>query len=86
MGLLIGFSFPIAISRYDQRKNYGEAEANAIGTEYVLADLLPGDDRSGVRGLLKQYLDQHVLFYTTRNKSSLSEANHFLAGCTFGGC
>ena len=42
MGLLIGFSFSMAVSRYDQRKNYEEAETNAIGTEYVRADLLPG--------------------------------------------
>ena len=41
LGLIIGFSFSMAISRYDQRKNYEEAEANAIGTEYVRADLLP---------------------------------------------
>ena len=34
LGLIIGFSFSMAISRYDQRKNYEEAEANAIGTEY----------------------------------------------------
>jgi hypothetical protein len=33
LGLLIGFSFSMAVSRYDQRKNYEEAEANAIGTE-----------------------------------------------------
>ena len=30
----------IAVSRYDQRKNYEEAEANAIGTEYFRAGLL----------------------------------------------
>jgi hypothetical protein len=35
LGLIIGFSFSMAVSRYDQRKNYEEAEANAIGTEYV---------------------------------------------------
>ena len=28
LGLIIGFSFSMAISRYDQRKNYEEAEAN----------------------------------------------------------
>jgi hypothetical protein len=37
LALLIGFSFSMAVSRYDQRKNYEEAEANAIGTEYVRA-------------------------------------------------
>ena len=41
LGLIIGFSFSMATTRYDQRKNYEEAEANAIGTEYVRADLLP---------------------------------------------
>lgn len=30
----------MAVTRYDQRKNYEEDEANAIGTEYVRADLL----------------------------------------------
>src|SRR5437762_5362288 len=49
LGLLIGFSFSMAISRYDQRKNYEEAEANAIGTEYVRADFLPADDAAKVR-------------------------------------
>lgn len=73
LGLLIGFSFSMAVSRYDQRKNYEEAEANAIGTEYVRADLLPVDDRPRVRQLLKQYIDQRVLFYTTRNKQKLAK-------------
>src|SRR3974390_3171517 len=41
LGLLIGFSFSMALTRYDQRKNYEEEEANAIGTEYVRAGLLP---------------------------------------------
>jgi len=63
LGLIIGFSFSMVISRYDQRKNYEEAEANAIGTEYVRADLLPAGDAAKVRELLKKYLDQRVLFY-----------------------
>lgn len=75
LGLLIGFSFSMAVSRYDQRKNYEEAEANAIGTEYVRADLLPAGDRLKVRELLKKYLDQRVLFYTTRNKKKLAKIN-----------
>lgn len=75
LGLIIGFSFSMAISRYDQRKNYEEAEANAIGTEFVRADLLPPDDAGRVRLLLKQYLDQRVLFYTTRNGDQLRMVN-----------
>jgi len=75
LGLLIGFSFSMAVSRYDQRKNYEEAEANAIGTEYVRADLLPVEDASRVRELLKKYLDQRILFYTTRSPQRLEKIN-----------
>ena len=72
LGLIIGFSFSMAVSRYDQRKNYEEAEANAIGTEYVRADLLPAADAAKVRALLKKYLDQRMLFYTTRDDEQLA--------------
>ena len=75
LGLLIGFSFSMAISRYDQRKNYEEAEANAIGTEYVRAQLLPPGDAARVRELLKKYVDERVLFYTTRDRSDLAKIN-----------
>ena len=75
LGLLIGFSFSMAVSRYDQRKSYEEAEANAIGTEYARADLLPAEDASRVRELLKKYLDQRILFYTTRNRQRLEKIN-----------
>ncbi len=73
LGLLIGFSFSMAVTRYDQRKNYEEAEANAIGTEYVRADLLPAPDAVKLRDALKKYLDQRILFYETRDKGELSQ-------------
>jgi hypothetical protein len=75
LGLLIGFSFSMAISRYDLRKNYEEAEANAIGTEYLRADLLPAPVVPRVRLLLRKYLDQRVLFYRTRGESQLRQVN-----------
>jgi hypothetical protein len=75
LGLIIGFSFSMAIGRYDQRKNYEEAEANAIGTEYVRADLLPAADAARVRALLKDYLDQRILFYETRDEHGLQQIN-----------
>ena len=48
-GLIIGFSFSMAINRYEQRKNFEEAEANAIGTEFVRADLLAPEDAAQVQ-------------------------------------
>ena len=75
LGLIIGFTFSMAITRYDLRKNYEEAEANAIGTEYVRADLLPAANAVKVRSMLKSYLDQRVLFYETRDSEELWRVN-----------
>ncbi len=75
LGLIIGFTFSMAVSRYDQRKNYEAEEANAIGTEYVRADLLPAADAARIRELLKSYVDQRVLFYSARNERQLTRIN-----------
>ena len=75
LGLIIGFSFSMATDRYDQRKSCEEAEANAIGTEYLRADLLPAADAARVRALLVEYLDQRVLFYGTRDENKLRRIN-----------
>jgi hypothetical protein len=75
LGLIIGFSFSMATARYDQRKNYEEEEANAIGTEYVRAGLLPAADATKVRAQLTKYLDLRILFYRTRWHSELQPIN-----------
>ncbi|WP_220399061.1 hypothetical protein [Granulicella sp. WH15] len=64
LGLIIGFSFSMAISRYDQRKDLEQAEANAIGTEYLRAELLPVGDADRIKPLLLQYIDLRISFYT----------------------
>jgi len=73
LGLIIGFTFSMAVSRYDQRKNYEEEEANAIGTEYVRAGLLPAADAVKVRTMLTDYLDQRILNYTSRDSQQLRQ-------------
>jgi hypothetical protein len=73
LGLIIGFTFSMAVTRYDQRKYFEEQEANAIGTEYVRADLLPAADAQRVRALLRSYLDHRILHYETRNDQQLRQ-------------
>jgi hypothetical protein len=72
-GLIIGFTFSMALNRYEQRKNYEEAEANAVGTEYGRADLLPPEVADNVRVLLRQYVDLRVSSYTTREEKEIRE-------------
>ena len=75
LGLLIAFTFSMAVNRYDLRKNFEEAEANAIGTEFVRADLLGAADATKMRALLRDYLDQRVLFYSARDPRRVAEIN-----------
>jgi hypothetical protein len=74
-GLIIGFTFSMAIGRYEQRKGYEEAEANAIGTEYFRAGLLPAADTAKVRSVLMSYLDARISFYVAGNDKQLQEIN-----------
>jgi hypothetical protein len=75
MALIIGFSFSMAVTRYDQRKNYEAAEANAIGTEYLRADLLPTEDAERVRELLSKYIEQRISFYKARDQRQVDQIN-----------
>jgi len=75
LALIIGFSFSMAITRYDLRKNYEEAEANAIGTEYVRTGLLSAADAAVMRAQLRKYLDLRILFYRTRSEGDLRQIN-----------
>lgn len=71
LGLIIGFSFSMATSRYELRKSCEQIEANAIATEWIRSDLLPAVDAPKLRELLKMYLDKRLLFYTVRNRQQL---------------
>jgi hypothetical protein len=73
LGLIVGFSFSMAVAQYHQRINSEEAEANAIGTEYERAGLLPAADAARVRQLLSTYLDQRISFYTPPNSRRLNQ-------------
>lgn len=73
LGLIIGFTFSMAVSRYDLRKQYEEQEANTIGTEYNRVDLLRATDASKVHALLRSYLDQRILHYETLSNQRLKE-------------
>ena len=73
LALIIGFSFSMAVSRYDLRKTYEEAEANAIGTEYARAQLLPSAATEQIRDLLSKYADQRISFYRERDPERLKQ-------------
>jgi len=73
LGLIIGFTFSMAIDRHDNRELLEESEANAIGTEYLRADLLPPQASARTKDLLQQYLAQRILFYSKQDKDKIQE-------------
>jgi hypothetical protein len=63
----------MAIDRHDNREILEESEANAIGTEYLRADLLPPASAARTKELLEEYLEQRILFYSKQNKEKIME-------------
>ena len=63
----------MAIDRHDQREIFEEGEANAIGTEYLRADLLPAKTSSATKDLLLQYVDQRIQFYSKQSPEKIQE-------------
>lgn len=72
LALLIGFSLSMAVSRYDQRKNLEEGEANAIGTEYARAGLTDAQTRMAMRIALLRYTQLRLSDYKTREPDQLA--------------
>ena len=63
----------MAINRHDQRELFEEGEANAIGTEFLRADLLLPKAAAATKDLLLQYTDQRILFYSKQSPEKIEE-------------
>jgi hypothetical protein len=56
---ILAFTFGLAATRFDTKRQLVLDEANAIGTTYLRAEMLP--ERSGeIRALLRDYLDVRI--------------------------
>jgi hypothetical protein len=77
LALLIGFTFAMALSRYDTRRELVIAEVDTIGTSYLRARLLPAPHNEEVSRLLQQYIDARLKFYSAGiDDARLSEADN----------
>ena len=62
VGLLLGFSFSLAVSHYDARRSLVVKEANAIGTTILRSEMLAPSSARGMHALLREYVDARVAF------------------------
>ncbi|HVJ39536.1 MAG TPA: hypothetical protein VM687_17255 [Stenotrophomonas sp.] len=66
LALLIGFTFSLALNRYDSRRELVVKEANALGTTWLRTDLLPPQERARMQDVLRRYVDARVSFGLAR--------------------
>jgi Protein of unknown function (DUF4239) len=57
MAFMVAFTFGVAASHFDSRRQALLDEVNAIRTAYLRADLLQDPHRSEIRKLLREYVD-----------------------------
>lgn len=62
LGLLLGFTFAMAVSHYDGRRGLVLKEANAIGTTWLRASLLPEAHVTPVKDLLRRYTEARLSY------------------------
>ena len=60
LALILAFTFSLSLQRFETRSDAVVDEANAIGTAYLRAQLLPASLREDVRRLLREYVDLRV--------------------------
>jgi hypothetical protein len=57
LGLLLGFTFSMAVSRFETRRDMVLKEANTVGTTWLRAGLLPEAHRAPAKDLLRRFVD-----------------------------
>lgn len=57
LALLLGFTFAVSSSRYDARWGLVVDEANALGTTFLRAQMLPEPYRTNISDMLRDYID-----------------------------
>ena len=60
LALLTGFTFSLAIERFESRRQLVLEHANAIGTAYLRVQLLPEPHRTRLSGLIVRYTDNVI--------------------------
>jgi len=67
LGLLLGFTLAMAVSRWDERREVIVDEANAIGTLWLRAGLLEVPLRDELRDVLREYTDARIALGGSRD-------------------
>lgn len=63
LALLLAFTFSMAISRFETRRQLVVEDSNAIGTTFLRSRLLPEPHKGETAALLRRYVDSRLRLY-----------------------
>src|SRR6187399_1684382 len=63
MALLLGFTFSIAISKFETRRQITVDESNEISTALLRSDMYPDSVRNPLRADFKEYIETRITYY-----------------------
>jgi hypothetical protein len=77
LGLMVDFTFSGAASRFEDRRHLITDEANAIGTAWLRASILPADAQPEIRKLFLQYINNRTNVYRdNKNQEGFGNKAH----------
>jgi hypothetical protein len=80
LALLIGFTFAMAVSRFESRKGLMVDQANAIGTASLRASILPADKAARAATLFSEYIQTRFQYNASLSGSDALNAAEARAG------
>jgi hypothetical protein len=80
LALLLGFSFAMAVTRYDLRQSLEVDEANAIGTTWLRTETMDSATKATAQQLLKDYGTVRIGFFSVGTDRPSLAANLIEAG------
>lgn len=75
LSFLLGFTLPMTLPHYEQRRELVIQEANAISTVEQRAQLLPEPSRGRIGALLRQYVDARLEFAKLLNEQAVQASS-----------
>jgi hypothetical protein len=78
LALLLGFTFSLAVERFETRRGLVLQEANAIGTSYLRTQALAEPHRSRMSAILKAYTENRVTLAETPTRELLATNDRLL--------
>ena len=67
MSLLLGFTFSVAVSKFETRRHLIVEEANEIGTAILRCDMYPDSIRNPLRADFKEYVETRIGYFNAGN-------------------